>query len=79
MSDYLPADTPSMVASEFLRRLRHQLARQRQHDDECSIVDCRQAKLISCGLADSWTTLVGIGFGREAALVCASFDKETPG
>ena len=53
--------------SEFSRRMRHQVAMRRIHDEGCTQgVGCVTGRLISCGLADSWTTLSGIGHAREA-------------
>ena len=60
------------LLAEFTRRLRHQLALWESHErvhEEChptSANPCRVGTLIGRGIGDSWTTLKGMGYGREA-------------
>lgn len=69
----------SRLAHEFLRRLRHQCDMLVAHDSGgCTKVACFTLKLLSCGMADSWTTLAGIGFAREAQDLMDEYKGKMP-
>lgn len=65
------------LLTEFSRRMRHQLAMKRVHDEGCMQgVGCLTGRLISAGLADSWTTLTGIGYAREASEIMQEGERD---
>lgn len=66
---------PGLFA-EFARRLQYQLELNHDHNLGCTLVNCRTGTLIAAGLADSWTTLVGMGYQREANEITSRFEED---
>ncbi len=78
-----PPPNQATVTAEFMRRLQHQLELWRVHAYSCTLegedVPCWVGTLIARGIGDSWTTLKGLGWQREADSMITRVMSVRPG